>query len=104
MPNLTQLRLAAREIFDETLRAVDAGAAVARTVRLDGSQLSVSDTTVEVANRKIYCIAIGKAAFSMAYALEQVVGSSLAAGVISGPSLPASTEMPERKLSRRWLL
>src|SRR5437660_6650698 len=98
MPNLTQLRLAAREIFDETLRAVDAGAAVARVVRLDGSQLSVADTTVEVANRKIHCIAIGKAAGTMAYALEQVLGSSLGVAVISGPSLPASTEMPEQRL------
>jgi glycerate-2-kinase len=42
MPNLTQLRLAAREIFDETLKAIDAGAAVRRAVRLTESQLSVS--------------------------------------------------------------
>ena len=41
MPNLTQLRLAARAIFDETLLAVDAGEAVRRALHLEGSQLTV---------------------------------------------------------------
>jgi hydroxypyruvate reductase len=103
MPNLTQLRLAAREIFDETLREIDPGVAFAHAVRLDGSQLSVLDTTVEVANRKIYSIAIGKAAGTMASALEQALGSSFERGVISGPPLLESTEGPERRLSSRWL-
>jgi len=74
MPNLTQLRLAAREIFDHTLRAVDAGAAVRRALSLDGSKLNVCDTTVEVGDRKIYSVAIGKAAVAMAHALEHVLG------------------------------
>ncbi|MDX6402690.1 MAG: glycerate 2-kinase [Blastocatellia bacterium] len=102
MASLTQLRLAAREIFDETLRAVDAGAAVRRSVRLDGLQLSVGDTTIDIGNRKIYAVAIGKAAFSMAYALEQSLGDSFTAGMVSGPSAPASKEKPELKLSARW--
>jgi hydroxypyruvate reductase len=102
MPNLTQLRLAAREIFDETLRAVDAGAAVRRSVHLDGLQLSVGDTTIDFENRKIYSVAIGKAAFSMAYALEQSLGNSLTEGLMSGPSTPASREKPELTLGDRW--
>ena len=102
MPNLTQLRLAAREIFDETMRAIDAGAAVRGAVRLDGTQLSVCDTVVDIANRKVYSIAIGKAAFSMACALEQVLGHSLTAGVISGPAPQGPSEMSERKLTNRW--
>lgn len=102
MPNLTQLRLAARGIFDETMRALDAGAAVARAIRLDGSQLSICGTTVDIANRKVYSIGIGKAAFLMAYALEQVLGDSLTAGVISGPAPQESSEMSERKLNNRW--
>ena len=102
MTNLTQLRLAAREIFDETLRAVDAGAAVRRAVRLDDLQLNVCDTTIDIGNRKIYSVAIGKAAFSMAYALEQSLGDSFTAGFISGPSAPSSTGKLELKLSSRW--
>ena len=102
MPNLTQLRLAAREIFDETLRAVDAGAAVRRAVHLDGSQLNVGDTTIYIGKRRIYSVAIGKAAFTMAHALEKVLGDSFAAGFMSGPPLPELREMPEWKLRTRW--
>ncbi len=41
MPNLTQLRFAAREIFEAALRAVDPGEAVRRAVRLNGSRLNI---------------------------------------------------------------
>ena len=60
MPNLMQLRLAAREIFDETLRAVDAGEAVRRALHLEGSRLTVQDAPINLGNRRIYSIAIGK--------------------------------------------
>jgi hydroxypyruvate reductase len=99
MPNLTQLRLAAREIFDETLRAVDPRAALQRTVRLNGSRLIVGDAAFEVSNRNIYSVAIGKAAFKMASALEQVLANSFSAGLMSGPQ-PA--EVSEKPLSDRW--
>jgi hydroxypyruvate reductase len=102
MPNLTQLRLAAREIFDETLHAVDAGAAVRRAVRLDGLQLNIGDTTIDIENRRIYSVAIGKAALTMASALEQALGDSFTAGVVSGPPLPECREKPEWKLRTRW--
>ena len=102
MPNLTQLRLAAREIFDETLHAVDAGVAVRHAVRLDGSQLNIGDTTIDIKNRRVYSVAIGKAAFTMAHALEEVLGDSFTAGFMSGPRLPGFTEMPEWKLRTRW--
>ena len=88
MPNLTQLRIAAREIFDETLRAVDAGAAVRRAVRLDGLQLNIGDTKINIGDRRIYSVAIGKAALAMACALEQLLGDSFTAGFMSGPPLP----------------
>ena len=85
MPNLTQLRLAARDIFDETLRAVDAGEAVRRAVHLKGSQLTVQDATIELSNRWIYSIAIGKAALPMALALEDAIGERFLRGLIVGP-------------------
>jgi hydroxypyruvate reductase len=65
-------------------------------------QLNVCDTTIDIGNRKIYSVAIGKAAFSMAYALEQSLGDSFTAGFISGPSAPSSTGKLELKLSSRW--
>ena len=106
MPNLTQLRLAAREIFDETLRAVDAGDAVRRAVRLEGPRLNVRDTSIDIVNRKVYSIAIGKAAFTLAYALEQALGEAFTAGFMSG-SVPGSNAlglkgMPEWARPTRW--
>lgn len=83
MPNLTQLRMAAREIFAEALSAVDAGAAVRRAVHLEGSQLKVGDETIEIGIRQIYSIAIGKAAVGMASALDEIFTEKLTAGVIS---------------------
>ncbi len=83
MPNLTQLRIAAREIFAETLRSVDAGAAVRRAVHLEGSRLAICETTIDIENRNVYSISIGKAAFAMASALDEILDSRLAAGVIA---------------------
>jgi hydroxypyruvate reductase len=83
MTNLTQLRLAAREIFDEALRAVEAGAAVRRAVRLEGSRLSICDVAIELGNRRVYSIAIGKAAVKMASALEEILDERLAGGVLT---------------------
>lgn len=84
MPNLTQLRLAAREIFDETLRAVDPEEAVRRTVHFEEQQLRVCDTTLNLSKTQpVYSIAIGKAALGMARALDERIGASFAAGVIA---------------------
>jgi glycerate 2-kinase len=92
MPNLTQLRLAAREIFNEALRAVDAGAAVRHAVRIDGAHLSVCDT-VSI-QQPIYAIAIGKAAFAMASALDEILGEKLTAGVLSSNTSRGTAALP----------
>ena len=101
MPNLTQLRLAAREIFDETLRAVDPGAAVSRAVSLDGLQLTIAHATFDITNRGVYSVAVGKAAFKMALALEQILADSFTAGIVSGPQ-PAG--LRNTRLGARWRL
>src|SRR6266542_4031830 len=103
MPNLTQLRLAAREIFDEALSAVDAGEAIRGALQIKGSQLTVRDMTVDLGNKSVFSIAIGKAALPMAIALEGIVGEKLAAGVLAGPGAgqPAAHAM-QKKLSSRW--
>ena len=83
MSNLTQLRLTARAIFDEALLAVDAGDAVRRAVRLEGSSLRIVDLEIGLADRPVYAIAIGKAANAMASALDEVLGERLTAAVLS---------------------
>ena len=99
MSKLLQLRQAARAIFDEALRAVDAGAALKTAIRIDGSRLTVVDSTLELsAGARFYSVAIGKAAVAMAEALEDVLGDRLRAGVISAPALNSASA----RLSGRW--
>jgi glycerate 2-kinase len=103
MRNLTQLRLAAREIFDEGLGAVDPVAAVRRAVHINQTSLTIHDLTLTLNDRKIYSIAIGKAAWSMAFALEERVGEWLIEGVIAGPAAKINPESRSRvRLSPRW--
>lgn len=101
MSSLFQLRVHAREIFDEALRAADAGAALRTAVRIDGSRLSVGETSFELsAGSAVYSIAIGKAAAAMARAVDEVLGHRLTAGVVAGPSRELAAR--PRQLSKRW--
>jgi glycerate 2-kinase len=94
MPNLTQLRLAAREIFNETLLSVDPGLAVHQSVRLEGEHLNVCDTVIHLsAQQPIYAIAIGKAAFSMASALDEILAGRVRAGVLSSNASRATAAL-----------
>jgi len=106
MANLTQLRIAAREIFDEALIAVDAGHAVRQAISIDRGILRVCDQEIDLGNRRIFSIAIGKAAAPMAYALEQQLGESFAAGFMSGPvpqpEVLKLKSMHEWTLKTRW--
>lgn len=96
--NLLQLRRAAREIFDEALRAVDAGDAIRRAVRLEGSRLTICDTIIDLATgaQKVYSIAIGKAAPAMAAALDEIIGERITAGVITSNFAGTSTRTTDR--------
>ena len=98
MSDLSQLRLAAREIFDATLVAVDAGNAVRKSIRADKSALTICDATFDVTNRDIYAIAAGKAAYPMATALQSQLAESFRAGVVSG----VPTRDTSWKLHARW--
>ncbi len=98
MTNLTRLRIAAREIFDEALRAVDAGQAVQQAIRVEGSRMVIGDLTLNVSRREVCSIAIGKAAAPMAAALDDVLGERLTSGVISSSAAPLS----QIQLSPRW--
>lgn len=85
MSNLMSLRLAAREIFNEALRAVFPEDAVRRAVQLNGPLLEIGNLRFDVGDRPVYSVAIGKAALPMALALEDQLGQRLAAGIIAGP-------------------
>lgn len=88
MSDLPALHLAARGIFDEALKSVDANEAVRRAVRLEGSHLKIVNTTLDLANSRagVYAVAIGKAARPMASALSEILGERLTAGVLTAPS------------------
>lgn len=83
------LRLAAREIFDVALDSVDAHTAVRRAMRLEGSRLTIVERTFELDERRggVYALAIGKAAFPMAVALDEILGEKLTNGFIVGTFL-----------------
>jgi glycerate 2-kinase len=86
MSNLTQLRLNARAIFFEALEAVDAGDAIRRVTAHKGDELLIAGASVDLRQRGVYSIAIGKAAAAMSIALEERLGARLIGGVIAGPS------------------
>ena len=87
MTDLFDLHQAAREIFSEALGSVDAGRAVRRAVRLEASDLKIVDTTFNLKDDSvgIYAVAIGKAAWPAAFALTEILGERLTAGVITAP-------------------
>jgi glycerate 2-kinase len=86
--DLQSLRRAALEIFSDALKEIDAGRALRERVSLDGSRLTVFDTTynLEASATPVYAVAIGKAAVSMAAALDEILGSRLTEGIVAAPS------------------
>src|SRR5256714_714630 len=99
MTNLTQLRIAAREIFDETLRALDPLAALREVASMNESQLRIGEISIDVGNRKIYSIALGKAARRMAAEIDQLLGDRFSGGVITSND----SGFTATGLSSRWL-
>ena len=85
MHDLTQMRIDAGEIFAAALRAIDARAAVQLAMTADGERLTICGREIVLAGRKIYSIAVGKAALPMAMAFEEVIGERFAGGLIAGP-------------------
>lgn len=91
MSDAPDLRLAARGIFDDALKSVNAYAAVRKAVELEGTRLNIVSKSFELAHSSrgrggIYTIAIGKAALSMATALDHILGDRITAGLLVGPA------------------
>ncbi|MET0623113.1 MAG: DUF4147 domain-containing protein [Pyrinomonadaceae bacterium] len=97
MADLRELRDAAREVFDEALAASDARRAVLGAVEFDGKRLRVGGEWFGSGARglKVFSVALGKAAASMASALDERLGDVLACGVLSAPATRDA-------LSGRW--
>ena len=103
MSNLLQLRIAAREMFDEALCAVDPENAVRRAIRVQESQLEIHGEAFDLGAAGVYSIAIGKAALSMAIALENIFGEKLTSGALVGPTKSRLLkEAGPRSVSTRW--
>jgi len=75
-------------------------------VRIDGSCVRVCGLDIELGSRKVYSIAIGKAAAPMAFALEGQLGDLFAGGFMSGsfppPEVIGVKAMHEWQLRTRW--
>jgi hydroxypyruvate reductase len=89
-PDNNDLRRLARRIFTGTLEDLDAGRAVRSAVSFDDRRLKICDVEFEDDDARpldVYSVALGKAAGSMAGALDEILGERLRAGVISAPPL-----------------
>jgi hydroxypyruvate reductase len=109
MMTLCELHRAAREIFAAALRSVDAFDAVRRAIKLQNSHLKIEKTTIDFPLKPTgaYAISIGKAAFPMAAALDEALGSNLIGGVVAGRAVVSPVHkkdalLPQRKVSARW--
>lgn len=99
-----ELKNAARVIFAEALKSADANAAIRRTIRFSGkTDLQIGGETYDLANdfANIFAVAVGKAAFPMALALDKILGGKLKGGVVSGvPTEQTNAEI--KNLSSKW--
>ena len=83
----TNLDLQAREIFFSALSAADARRATRRALTLSNSLLSVGDIAIDIAERPVYVVAIGKAAMAMTAGLRDVLGDRISNGIVCGPAV-----------------
>ena len=84
------LKRTAREIFSKTLAAIDPGEALARNIQRRGCLLEAGGVSLDLRDfREIVGVAFGKAAFRMAQALSEILGSEPAPeGIVVVPAPP----------------
>ena len=87
---LTPLRHAALSIFEAALKKTNAGRALRGAIKLQGQRIEIFDAAYDPASaRRLYSIAVGKAAGAMASALDEILGERIGRGVISAPAAGA---------------
>lgn len=80
---VTELRKAARGIFDAAVRAVDPAEAIRRHLVRDGERLAIGGERVDLGVvREIVVVGLGKAGAPMAAAVEEILGARIARGVV----------------------
>jgi glycerate 2-kinase len=88
---MTHGKQLAREIFRDTLAALDIPRVMELKLTLAGSILTFDDATIDLSEfSSMYVVAIGKAAHAMAGGLRALLpGSFLFSGVVAAPTKPA---------------
>jgi len=88
---MADLKQLARQIFHETLAAIDISAAMQRKLRLQGSVLYLENAEIDLARfESILVVAIGKAAHAMAEGLQALLGEKKSFnGIVVAPTPPA---------------
>ncbi|HKV24315.1 MAG TPA: DUF4147 domain-containing protein [Candidatus Acidoferrum sp.] len=88
---MVDLKQTARQIFQETIAAIDISEAMQRKVQREGSVLRFGSAEVDLrACAKLRVIAIGKAAHAMTEGLERLIGGDFAfEGIAAAPTAPA---------------
>jgi glycerate 2-kinase len=80
---VTELREAAREIFDAAVRAVDPAEAIRRHLVREGARLRIGPASVDLAGiRHVVVVGLGKAGAPMAAAVEDILGDRISRGVV----------------------
>lgn len=87
---MADLKQLARQIFRETLAAIDIPATMQRKLRRQGAQIVCEDRVFDLrAFEKIRVVAVGKASHAMVDGLVQVLAPFVGfEGIVSAPSLP----------------
>ncbi len=90
----------------DALQSVNAQTAVSEAVKfLDDSYLNIGGEIYDLAELSVYAIAIGKAAYPMATAIDKILGGTLKAGIISGVLPDRSAEkdvIKNQHLTAKW--
>lgn len=88
--SLEPLRRDASEILKAALDAVDPYKAVCRHLRLEGNRLLAGEQELDCPS-SVHVVGFGKAAASMAHAVEEILGDRIAGGIVTvkeGHALP----------------
>src|SRR6266849_2142197 len=108
---MPQLKHLARQIFHETLAAIDLPATMQRKLQRKGTLLVCGETRIDLRNfEKLRVVAIGKAAHGMVEGLAQVLAPFVRMeGVVSAPKAagkPLAGRSEERRVGKecrsRW--
>ncbi|MBT4138085.1 MAG: glycerate kinase, partial [Candidatus Latescibacteria bacterium] len=82
--SVAKMREHARELFDASILAVDAGQCVRRFVSLDGALLNIGDQDYDLSQYdRVLVVGMGKASSQMAVALEDILGDHIGGGLIN---------------------